>query len=212
MNVDVLAEVGGFRGKILIAQEAARIGVLKGRPTQIPPDFFRPQELVRFQTSDALITATVEKFMEEVGVNDHLLRRECRQKDYWYKPYRELEYILNFGGKEWEASGNDLRGGPIELSRRLHYYLGRSSDEGNSVIVDTLTLNNTPLMVIPGSGRTNRICYDAQEAVTYLRSPDSTLLTYAVVQTSVNEDGVRALLTVVASDPRLPFATGQLVS
>lgn len=197
MNIDMLAEIGAFRDRISITQEAARVEASKEYPTQIPSDFFRPQELARFETSDVLIATTVGKFMEEVGVNDFLLSREFRQKDYWYKPYRELEYILNFGGKD----------------RRMRYHVGRYADEGNSVSVDTLNLDHTPLMVPPRRGRTNIMMgYDAVEAVTYLRSPDSTLLTYAKVHTPVNERGVRALLTVMASDPRLPFATGQLVS
>lgn len=174
---------------------------------ELPPGFFKKEQLERFLKSDPLITGTVEEFMDEAGIFDYRLVKEFWLDETVYRPTK-MAYKMAFG--EYSIA-NCAKTGCLSCGKMSEYaWRANFSAHHASFFYNPGRNTKTELLVArctilaPNKNKDNGSWLELEKALKYLRSPGSTFLVHPhVCVWEITRESVRDILTVILSNPNL---------
>lgn len=163
----------------------------------LPPDFYSPRQLERYLRTDDLLTRTTSEFMREIGVQTYRLEREFRIAPRWpWGTWKDMYYRLVFGEKQGfdNAKGDTL----IEYN------------PGGPMVPEFLRAHCQSTLLTPK--RRHDLQVSAREAVQFLQSEEAVRVRddADVILYPIDLEGIRDLLTVIVSNPKLDLSALKL--
>lgn len=195
----MITRIEAYRTRI----EAARtIAEVEKKPdytiyTTLPTGFYTPTQRERYLRTDGLLTRTTAEFMQEIGVQTQRLEREFRMEPRWpWGTWKFMNYSLIFGERqEFSNSKGDAK---------IEYNAGGFMDS------EFLRVYHQSILLTPKRRHDGQVT--AREAVQLLQSSEAVVSRdyMSIILFEIQEQGIRDLLTVISSNPRLDLSVLQL--